>query len=322
MAVKSRLAYVPDTVAFYPWMTVRDTLDYFASFRARWNSETERALLDQFRLDSRQKTSHLSKGQRTQLALITAICPEPELLVLDEPTSGLDPIVRREFIQTVIGAYQEGDPGRRTVFVSTHLISEFEGLIDEFTIIEHGRDVLTLDADAARERYQKIYARFADEPGTLDLAGAHVLRQRGREIEIVVNGNAADVMARLKARSPETLTTEALTLEEIFVATLQPGGAVGMSARRAAAARRDQGNPRARLAWLACLASHGRRCRDGGRAHSVDARDARTSSARRRSARCRSATSTPTARSGCCCPSRRAANVSSSSSSACWWRCC
>ena len=75
--------------------------------------------------------------------------------MLDEPTSGLDPIVRREFIQTVIGAYQEGDPGRRTVFVSTHLISEFEGLIDEFTIIDRGRDVLTLDADAARERYQK-----------------------------------------------------------------------------------------------------------------------------------------------------------------------
>src|SRR5207249_7733357 len=41
--VKSRLAYVPDTVAFYPWMTVRETLDYFASFRARWNAETERA---------------------------------------------------------------------------------------------------------------------------------------------------------------------------------------------------------------------------------------------------------------------------------------
>ena len=126
VAVKSRIAYVPDNVAFYPWMTVRDTLDYFASFRAHWNRDTERALLDQFRLDARQKTGHLSKGQRTQLALITAVCPEPELLVLDEPTSGLDPIVRREFIQTIIGAYQDGEPGRRTVFVSTHLISEFE----------------------------------------------------------------------------------------------------------------------------------------------------------------------------------------------------
>ena len=155
VAIKSRLAYVPDAVAFYPWMTVRGALDYAAAFRARWNDRTERELLDRFRLDPRQKTSHLSKGQRTQLALIAAICPEPELLVLDEPTSGLDPIVRREFIQTVIGAYQDADPERRTVFVSTHLISEFEGLIDEFTILEAGREVLTLDADAARGRFEK-----------------------------------------------------------------------------------------------------------------------------------------------------------------------
>jgi ABC-2 type transport system ATP-binding protein len=225
VAVKSRVAYVPDAVAFYPWMTVRDTLDYFASFRTRWNQQTEQMLLDLFRLDWRQKSMNLSKGQRTQLALITAICAEPELLVLDEPTSGLDPIVRREFIQAVIGAYQEGGHEQRTVFVSTHLISEFEGLIDQFTIIDRGRNILTLDADAARDRYQRIHARFAHEPGALDLAGAHVLRTRGREVEVVVNGSAADVMARLRSRSPESLTTESLTLEEIFVATLQPGGA-------------------------------------------------------------------------------------------------
>jgi ABC-2 type transport system ATP-binding protein len=224
VAVKSRLAYVPDQVAFYPWMTVRETLDYFASFRQHWNDRTEQALLDQFRLDTRQKASHLSKGQRTQLALIAAICPEPELLVLDEPTSGLDPIVRREFIRTVIGAYQEGDPGRRTVFISTHLISEFEGLIDEFTIIEQGREVLTLAADEARERYQKIYARFAAEPSDLDLSGAQVVRRTGREIELVTNGRPDAVLDRIKACSPEALTTESLTLEEIFVTTLQPDG--------------------------------------------------------------------------------------------------
>jgi len=226
VAVKSRLAYVPDYVAFYPWMTVRDTLDYFASFRARWNRDTERALIDQFRLAPAQKTSHLSKGQRTQVALVAAVCAEPDLLVLDEPTSGLDPIVRREFIQTVIGAYQDADPGQRTVFVSTHLISEFEGLIDEFTIIENGRNVLTLSADVARERYRKIHARFAVEPDRLEFGGARVLRQRGREIELVVNGNADDVMNRLRAGALESVTTESLSLEEIFVATLQPGGAV------------------------------------------------------------------------------------------------
>lgn len=153
--MKSRIAYVPDHVAFYPWMTVGETLDYFAAFRPHWNSDTERSLLSQFGLDPAQKTTALSKGQRTQLALIAAVCPEPDLLVLDEPTSGLDPIVRREFIETIIGAYQDGGDGQRTVFVSTHLISEFEGLIDEFTIIEQGKALLTVESDAARARYEK-----------------------------------------------------------------------------------------------------------------------------------------------------------------------
>ncbi|HEY7497408.1 MAG TPA: ABC transporter ATP-binding protein [Vicinamibacterales bacterium] len=222
VAVKSRLAYVPDFVAFYPWMTVREALNYFASFRKTWNQETERALLARFQLDASQKASHLSKGQRTQVALIAAICPAPELLVLDEPTSGLDPIVRREFIQTVIGAYQEADPGRRTVFVSTHLIAEFEGLIDEFTIVDRGRDVLTMEADAARERYQKIYARFASDPGRIALPRTRTLRAEGREIEVIANGNSADVLDRLRAHAPDTVRVEALTLEEIFVSTLQP----------------------------------------------------------------------------------------------------
>ncbi len=219
VAVKSRLAYVPDVVAFYPWMTVRDTLEYLASFRKHWNMDIENDLLKRFQLDPKQKASNLSRGQKTQLALIGAICPEPELLVLDEPTSGLDPIVRREFIETVIGAYQSGDPARRTVFVSTHLISEFEGLIDEFTIIEQGRELLTMEADAARDRFKKIRARFAQSPTQLDLPGALKVKHAGREMEILANGNSEELLAELKAHQPEELKIESLSLEEIFVAS-------------------------------------------------------------------------------------------------------
>ena len=221
VAVKSRLAYVPDQVAFYPWMTVRGSLDYFASFRERWNVALEKELLDRFGLDVRKKTSHLSKGQRTQLALTTAICAEPDMLVLDEPTSGLDPILRREFIETVIGAYQDGAPGR-TVFVSTHLISEFEGLIDEFTIIDGGQNVLTLEADAARAQYQRITARFADTAPAIDVPGSRVLRRRDREIELLTTGGPDEVIGRLRAHPIETIATEAMSLEEIFVSTVRP----------------------------------------------------------------------------------------------------
>jgi len=221
VAVKRRLAYVPDQLAFYPWMSVRETLDYLASFRERWNKKVEQELFERFRLDPAKLTSSLSKGQRTQLALIAAICPETDMLVLDEPTSGLDPIVRREFIETVIGAYQEGNLGNRTILVSTHLIAEFEGLIDEFTIIDEGRNVLTLEADEARERFQKIRARFAEPPQKLELAGALQVRREGRELELVANGAGAALVEVLRRLHPEELTTEALTLEEIFVATLK-----------------------------------------------------------------------------------------------------
>jgi ABC-2 type transport system ATP-binding protein len=216
VAIKSRLAYVPDMVAFYPWMTVNETLEYLASFRHHWNRDLEKDLLQRFQLDPKQKAGNLSKGQRTQLALIGAISPEPELLVLDEPTSGLDPIVRREFIETVIGAYQSGDPGSRTVFVSTHLISEFEGLIDEFTIIEQGRALLSMGADAARDRFRKIRARFREEI-KLNLPQALKVKPAGRELEILANGNSDQLLAELRKHQPEELKVEALSLEEIFV---------------------------------------------------------------------------------------------------------
>jgi ABC-2 type transport system ATP-binding protein len=219
--VKRLLSYVPDQVAFYPWMSVRETLDYLASFRPHWNRKIEQELFDRFGLDPAQRTSSLSKGQRTQMALIAAICPETDLLVLDEPTSGLDPIVRREFIQTVIGAYQQGIPGKRTILVSTHLITEFEGLIDEFTIVDRGRVVLTQDSDHARERYQKIRARFAQTPPDLDLKSALRVRRDGRELELIANGSGPELMELLRQHSPEAISSESLTLEEIFVATLK-----------------------------------------------------------------------------------------------------
>jgi len=219
VAVKSRLAYVPDQVAFYPWMTVRGALDYLASFRPKWNQALERELVGQLRLEEDKKVGALSRGQRTQLALAGAIAGMPELLVLDEPTSGLDPIVRREFIQTVIGAYQDADPGHRTVFVSTHLIDEFEGLIDELAIVDGGRLLLSIEADEARARYRKIRARFSADPPELDLPGVLHAGRRGRELELTVNGQHDQVLQRLQALGPEALTTEALSLEEVFLVT-------------------------------------------------------------------------------------------------------
>lgn len=215
--VKRSIGYVPEQVAFYPWMTARGVLDFTASFWPRWNRDLEGELLKRFDLDATKKVKAMSKGMRAQLSLICAITPEPDLLLLDEPTSGLDPIVRREFIETVIGAYQEGDPHRRTVFVSTHLIQEFEGLIEEFTVIEEGKEVLTSAADAARARFKKVRLRFADEPPEIEKDHWIQIKRDGRDVELTTGDFTDEIEQRLRALSPDSIHIESLTLEEIFV---------------------------------------------------------------------------------------------------------
>ncbi len=218
VGVKSRIGYVPEELAFYPWMTVRRTLDYVASFRRRWNRELEHELLRlRFELDDGARVGSLSKGMRAQLALICAICPEPDLLILDEPTSGLDPVVRREFIETVIGAYQEGHRDR-TVLVSTHLIAEFEGLIDAFTVIENGRRVLSQETDAVRHLFKKIRLLFAGEPPTFVEPQVLQEERTGREVDLMVRDFSPELENRLRAHGPTSLRVESLSLEEMFVA--------------------------------------------------------------------------------------------------------
>jgi len=87
--------------------------------------------------------------------------------------------------------------------------------------MDRGRVVLVLNADAARERFQKIRARFAQPVPELDLKAALRVHRNGRELELIANGAGAELMELLRQHSPETLSTESLTLEEIFVATLK-----------------------------------------------------------------------------------------------------
>jgi hypothetical protein len=92
-------------------------------------------------------------------------------------------------------------------------------LIDEFTIIEQGCELLTMKADAARDRFRKIRARFPQPPVKLDLPGALTVRQSGRELEILTNGNSEQLLEKLRVHQPEDLRCESLSLEEIFVAS-------------------------------------------------------------------------------------------------------
>ncbi len=219
VATKSRLAYVPDQVAVYPWMTITQYFEYLGSFRKTWNREIQDNLLLRFDLKPDQKAESLSKGQKMQMALIAALCPEPELLILDEPTSGLDPLIRKEFIEVVIGAYQESDPENRTVLVSTHLITEFEGLIDEFTILDQGKTIFSSLTENARASFRRIRARFPDTPPTIQSSEIVTQNVDGRTVEYLTFGDSQSLAKQIEAHAAEDQQTEALNLEEIFLLT-------------------------------------------------------------------------------------------------------
>jgi ABC-2 type transport system ATP-binding protein len=216
--VKSRVAFVPDAPAFYPWMTVRDALDYAASFRTTWSLEVEGFLLGKFSLDPAAPTHGLSKGQRTQLALTVAVASDPEVLILDEPTSGLDPLVRRQFLEAVISAFHDRQPDRKTLLISTHLISEFEGVVDDFTLVDGGRDVLTLNADEARMKYCRLRAWFEHRvPAALPITTLRPPKHQGRMVELVIDRELEEARSWLTSVGAERVETTALSLEEIFL---------------------------------------------------------------------------------------------------------
>jgi ABC-2 type transport system ATP-binding protein len=218
--VKAKVAYVADAVGFYPWMSVRDVLELQASVRPGWNGEVAEQLLKRFDLDADAPTPSLSKGQKTQLALTAAVASDPEVLVLDEPTSGLDPLVRGQFLEAVIGAFQDRQPERKTLLVSTHLIREFEGVIDEFSVLAHGRLVLTATADAARARFNRLRAWFdAEVPEALPVKPLRTKRLLGRSLELVIDGEAEAAGRALTAAGASRVEATALSLEDIFLVT-------------------------------------------------------------------------------------------------------
>jgi len=243
LAVKRMIGYVPEQVAFHPWMSVDRVLRYYSAFWPTWNRDLEAQLLTRFDLGREKKVDAMSKGMRSQLGLICAVCPEPEILLLDEPTSGLDPIIRREFLQAVIGAYMDSAPGRRTVLVSTHLIGEWEGMIDEFTIVEKGRALMSAQTDDARQRFRRVTLRWpagtGDIPAELGRIEGSANARSGeagtagesRLVRLVTTNYKADTEARLRERGGEIVDVEPLSLEDIFVAVS------GADARSTEAAR-------------------------------------------------------------------------------------
>jgi ABC-2 type transport system ATP-binding protein len=219
--IRRKVGFVPDEHRFPRWMSIGELTGFTSAFFPTWNAELCAELLARFKLDPKQKVKALSRGMLAQTALCLALAHEPEMLILDEPTSGLDAVVRREFLEQVLGA--AADEGR-TILISSHMLDELDRVADHVGYLEEGTLRLAETAESLKERVREYRLTFANEaPKELaDPAWLSVSQVTPHEWTLTVENDSEDTQPGLQRRFPgASISSRELTLEEIFVALAQ-----------------------------------------------------------------------------------------------------
>ena len=218
VAIHKRIGYIPGEFALYDRLTGGQTIHYFANLRGGVDRAYQQALIERLEIDPSRRFKELSKGNKQKIGLVIALQHRPELLILDEPTSGLDPLVQQTFYTVVREARSEG----RSVFLSSHILSEVERTCDRVAIIREGALVKVDSVEGLRDlAHHQVELRFTDGvpteafaslPGVSEVVvDDHVLRMRvAGPITPVVQAAARYELLDFVSREP--------TLEETFLA--------------------------------------------------------------------------------------------------------
>lgn len=218
VAIHRRVGYLPGEFVLYDKLTGGQTLDYFANLRGGVDKAYQADLIARLDVDPSRRFREYSKGNKQKIGLVIALQHRPDLLLLDEPTSGLDPLIQQEFYGVIRDAKAEG----RTVFLSSHILSEVERTCDRVAIIREGRltrvDRTESLRDLAHHQVELVFTNGAPVEAFASLAGVsdivaedHVLRMRvSGSIMPVVRAAAAYDLADFVSREP--------SLEETFLA--------------------------------------------------------------------------------------------------------
>lgn len=151
--MRQRVGYVPELHYIYRWMTIGKVMDFASKLYDHWDADLVQDMLSTFELPMRQLVSTLSKGMTAKLGLVIALAHNPEFLILDEPASGLDPIVREDFLESVL---QNHTCRGRTILFSSHHVDDVERVADEVGIMVKGRLAVRGSVDALRSRIKRI----------------------------------------------------------------------------------------------------------------------------------------------------------------------
>jgi len=219
LEIKRMIGYVPGEPALDPNLTGGQILEYFAHLRGGVDQAYLKSLVKRLELDTSRKFRQYSSGNKRKVVLIQAFMHRPRVLILDEPTNGLDPLNQQEFDAMVREARQEG----RTVFLSSHVLSEVEKTCTRVGIIREGR-IVRLGGVAevkAIKRYE-ITITFADAiPSDAFKALAGVAEVEtlndGHTVRLGMQG-PADAVVKAAARYPVvSFTSYEPSLEDIFL---------------------------------------------------------------------------------------------------------
>ncbi len=212
---RARIGYLPEGHHVYGWMTVKECGQFQASYFPQWNQDIFETVITHFRLNSRMKAGHLSRGQRAGLCLAMTLAPEPELLVLDDPALGLDPVARRSLLQSML--YVTRQPNR-TILFSSHLLSDVERVADRIVVLDGG--VLRADCtvERFRERLRHFVLKFRETPPTTpEIPGLLESFRTDHEIALTIANPTAETETQLQALRPESIEPVEMTLEDAFI---------------------------------------------------------------------------------------------------------
>jgi ABC-2 type transport system ATP-binding protein len=217
VAIRRRVGYLPGGIALYDGLTGERHLDYLAELAGR-PSVRRAELCD--RLELRERTLRrpirdYSRGMRQKIGIVQALQHDPELAILDEPSEGLDPLMQRAFYEIL----DEVQAAGRTVFFSSHVLSEVERVCDRVAIVRGGRLVALEDVGTLlQRRRRRVEIRLSGvAPDLSAVAGVSDLLVDGDRLTCALEGDPRPFLAALQGAPVADLTIEPARLEDAFL---------------------------------------------------------------------------------------------------------
>lgn len=219
--IRSRVGYVPEQPDLYEWMRVDEIGWFVAGVRQGDFYDNYKSQIEKYSVPLTNRVSELSKGMKAKVSLALATSHNPEVLILDEPTSGLDPLVRREFMESMVDRAAAG----ATVFLSSHQLHEVERVAEYVAVLKEG-DLLFVEklADLKEKTAELIITLNSQQPPTFVIPGVTIhSRSVGRQHRLLIRDFDCHDSLREQLDQQESIEAYDVanpTLEEIFVAYL------------------------------------------------------------------------------------------------------